>query len=168
MSTVLGASVRVVSLRAGNWQQAGRPRLPVRTQRAVYKPKTKTGFCGIVRAATETEKEEKKDAKVGEITKSLKESGVTRESAQEILTAWSDKVGHEISPDELRKILVGQSTRALALVFISTLLDAGAAYGAFVAGNFLGLGVEKYGVIAVIGQALAYAAAGGYLFQLFC
>ena len=114
---------------------------------------------GVVYASTDTEKEPKKE-EVKKIEEGLKESGVTRESAREILKAWSEKVGHEISPEELRKILVGQSSRAVAFVLISTLLDAGAAYGAFVAGNFFGSATESYGVLAVIGQALAYAAAG--------
>lgn len=112
---------------------------------------------------TSTEEEERKKALVGKIEKSLQESGLNREAAKIVLKSWSEAVGHEVTPEELRKILVGQSTKIIGLVLLSTLLDAGAAYGAFVAGGFLGLASEQYGVAAIIGQAIAYLLAGYYV-----
>lgn len=97
------------------------------------------------------------------IADELQKSGLTPEKAREIMKSWQDEVGHELSPEDLRKILVGQSQKALALVIFSTLLDAGAAYGAFAAGGFLGLASEDYGVAAIIGQAIAYLLAGYYV-----
>lgn len=97
------------------------------------------------------------------IADELQKSGLTPEKAREIIKSWQDEVGHELSPEDLRKILVGQSQKALALVIFSTLLDAGAAYGAFAAGGFLGLASEDYGVAAIIGQAIAYLLAGYYV-----
>lgn len=124
-----------------------------------------------VRAANTTEEEQRKKELVGKIEKSLKETGLDPQSAKLVLKNWSDTVGHEVTPEELRKILVGQSTRALILVFINTLFDAGAAYGAFQFGGFLGLATEQYGTAALIGQAIAYLLAGYYatgaVFDLF-
>ena len=97
------------------------------------------------------------------IADELKNSGLTPDKAREILKSWQEEVGHELTPEDLRKILVGQSQKALALVVVSTLLDAGAAYGAFAAGNFLGLASEDYGVAAIVGQAIAYLLAGYYV-----
>jgi len=117
-----------------------------------------------VHATKVTEEEErKKEELVDKIEKSLRESGMDAKAAQEVLKNWQNNVGHTVSPDDLRKVLRGQSTKAIALVAISTLLDAGAAYGAFVAGGFLGLASEQYGVAAIIGQALAYLLAGYYV-----
>jgi alpha-D-ribose 1-methylphosphonate 5-triphosphate synthase subunit PhnG len=106
---------------------------------------------------------DKTSSQAGKIKDGLEASGITREAAREILKRWSDQVGHEITPEDLRRILVGQSTRAVVLVLVSTLLDAGAAFGAFTAGNFLGVATEQYGIPAVIGQALAYGLAGYYV-----
>lgn len=97
------------------------------------------------------------------IADELQKSGLTPEKAREIMKSWQDEVGHELTPEDLRKILIGQSQKALALVMLSTLLDAGAAYGAFAAGGFLGLASEDYGVAAVVGQAVAYLLAGYYV-----
>lgn len=97
------------------------------------------------------------------IAEELQKSGLTPSRAKEIMESWQDEVGHELTPEDLRKILVGQSQKALALVIFSTVLDAGAAYGAFAAGGFLGLASEDYGVAAIVGQAIAYLLAGYYL-----
>ncbi|KAI8113161.1 hypothetical protein M9435_003166 [Picochlorum sp. BPE23] len=104
-----------------------------------------------------TEKDQEK------LKEQLESSGLTPEKAREILKTWQDDVGHRITPEDLRKILVGQSKKALALVLFSTVLDMGAAYGAFVAGGYLGLASEDYGIAAVIGQAIAYLLAGYYV-----
>jgi len=98
-----------------------------------------------------------------EIKSQLEKSGLTPEMAKELLKTWQIEVGHELTPEDLRKILVGQSTKALVLVIFSTLLDSGAAYGAFVAGNYLGIASADYGWPAVIGQAVAYILAGYYV-----
>lgn len=116
----------------------------------------------LIRAATKTEEEKKKEI-VGKIEKSLQESGLDKKAAQEILKTWQNQVGHEVSPEDLRKILVGKSTKILLLVLINTILDAGAAYGAFIAGGFLGIASEQYGAIALVGQAIAYLLAGYYV-----
>lgn len=117
----------------------------------------------VVRASSSTEKDERKKELVGQIKDSLKASGVGSEQAKVILKQWQEAVGHEITPDDLRKVLVGQSTKALLFIGVSTLLDAGAAYGSFTAGNFLGLASEQYGIAAIIGQAIAYLLAGYYV-----
>lgn len=98
-----------------------------------------------------------------EIKNQLEKSGLTPEMATELLELWQNEVGHELTPQDLRKILVGQSTKTLILVLFSTLLDSGAAYGAFVAGNYLGIASADYGWPAVIGQAVAYILAGYYV-----
>ena len=116
-----------------------------------------------VRAANGTKEEQRKKELIGQIEKSLKETGLDQKTAKAVLKGWSESVGHEITPEDLRKILVGQSTKAIILVLINTLFDAGAAYGAFVAGNFLGLATEQYGTPALIGQAIAYVLAGYYV-----
>jgi Ca2+-binding EF-hand superfamily protein len=108
------------------------------------------------------EAKRKKDL-VDKIEKSLKETGLNPQSAKQILDNWQNEVGREVlSPEDLRRILVGQSTRALGLVLVNTLLDCGAAYGAFTAGSFLGVASEQYGTAAIIGQAIAYLLAGYY------
>ena len=110
---------------------------------------------GIVRAREgETEKK---------IVEELKKGGLTPEKAREVLRAWQDEVGHELTPEDLRRILVGQSQKALTLVLFSTALDTAAAYGSFVAGGYLGLASSDYGTAAVIGQAVAYLLAGYYV-----
>lgn len=115
-----------------------------------------------IRAATKTEEEKRKEI-VGKIEKSLQDSGLDKKAAQEILKTWQNEVGHEVSPEDLRKILVGKSTKILLLVLINTVLDAGAAYGSFIAGGFLGIASEQYGAIALVGQAIAYLLAGYYV-----
>jgi hypothetical protein len=97
------------------------------------------------------------------IADQLLDSGLSPDKAREILKSWQEEVGHELTPEDLRKILVGQSQKALALVIFSTLLDVGAAYGAFAAGGFLGLASEDYGLAAIVGQAIAYLLAGYYV-----
>lgn len=57
---------------------------------------------------------------------------------------------------------MGQSTKIIGLVLFSTLIDIGAAYGSFTAGNFLGVSSIEYGIPAVIGQGIAYILAGYY------
>lgn len=106
------------------------------------------------------EKEEKLSS---EIQEQLAKVGLTPEKAEEVLEAWRDDVGHEVSSEDLRKILVGSSSRAIILVLINTLLDSGAAYGSFVAGGYLGLASQDFGWPAVVGQAVAYILAGYYV-----
>ena len=89
-------------------------------------------------------------------------SGMDKESAQQILKNWQVAVGHDVSPEDLRKILVGQSTQAIVFVIISTLFDAGASYTAFEFGDFLGVAAAQYGTAAVVAQAVAYLVAGYY------
>ena len=64
---------------------------------------------------------------VDQIQKSLKETGLDPTKAKMVLKNWQDEVGHEVSPEDLRRVLVGQSNRALALVLVNTLFDVGAA-----------------------------------------
>lgn len=101
----------------------------------------------------------------------MKESGLDSQSAKKILETWQSEVKRELTPEDLRRILVGQSTKALTLVLFSTLLDCGAAYGSFTAGTFLGAASEQYGTPAVIGQAIFFLLAGYYatgaVFDLF-
>lgn len=117
-----------------------------------------------VRAAADNKNNEDNEKKlVQEIEAAMKQTGLDPSNAQLLLKKWSSDIGHQVTKDDLRKILVGQSTRTLVLVFISTLLDLGAAYGAFTLGGFLDAAADKYGVAAVVGEAIAYLIAGYYV-----
>lgn len=116
----------------------------------------------VVRAS-KTEEEEKK--RITDIELSLKRSGLDKERAQQVLKAWRSASGDdskEITPEDLRKVLVKQGSKVSSLVVIQILLDIGAAYGAWVAGNFIGLAILDYGTPAVVLQAVAYFVAGYY------
>ena len=115
-----------------------------------------------VHASANMEDTKRKKELVDQIQKSLKETGLDPTKAKMVLKNWQDEVGHEVSPEDLRRVLVGQSNRALALVLVNTLFDVGAAYGSFTAGAFLGLASEQYGTPAIIGQAIAFLLAGYY------
>ncbi|KAL4522242.1 hypothetical protein Ndes2437B_g07978 [Nannochloris sp. 'desiccata'] len=115
-----------------------------------------------VQASANLEDAKRKKDLVDKIEKSLKDTGLDTQSAKKVLESWQNEVGHQVSPEDLRRILVGQSTRALTLVLVNTLLDCGAAYGSFTAGGFLGVASEQYGTPAIIGQAIAYLLAGYY------
>jgi hypothetical protein len=97
----------------------------------------------VVRATSTNDDNKKQKEIVDQIEQSLKATGLDAKGAKAVLDSWSTAVGHEVTSEDLRKILVGQSTKAIALVALSTLLDAGAAYSAFVAGGFLGLASEQ-------------------------
>jgi hypothetical protein len=115
-----------------------------------------------VQASANLEDTKRKKELVKKIEKSLKDTGLDTQSAKKVLESWGNEVGHQVSPEDLRRVLVGKSTRALALVLINTLLDCGAAYGSFIAGGFLGVASDQYGTAAIIGQAIAYLLAGYY------
>ena len=144
---------------------------------ALFSPRrpTRRPAPGRVSAASSTptppENETHKKEMIGKIEESLRASGMDAAAAKTVLKKWQDDIGHDISTDALRKLLVGQSTKAIALVAFSTLLDAGAAYGAFNFGGFLGQATEQYGFGASVLQAVAYLGAGWYatgaVFDLF-
>jgi len=116
----------------------------------------------FVQASSKLEDTKRKKNLVNKIEKSLIETGLDTQSANKVLKSWQNEVGDEVSPENLRHILVGQSTRALALVLINTLFDCGAAYGAFTAGGLLGVASDQYGTAAIIAQAIAFLLAGWY------
>lgn len=58
--------------------------------------------------------------------------------------------------------MVKQGAKFSGLALIQVFLDVGAAYGAFVGGNFLGEAVPQYGFGAVALQAIAYFLSGYY------
>jgi hypothetical protein len=131
------------------------------------------GLRHIAVQASNTNLEETKRKKelVDKIESSMKASGMTSDNAKQVLKLWQNEVGTKITPDELRRVLVGQSNRALTLVLISTVFDAGAAFGAFNFGNAVSLATEQYGTPAIIGSALLFLLAGYYatgaVFDLF-
>lgn len=115
-----------------------------------------------------TKEDEQK--KVEALEESLKKSGLDRERAQQVLAAWTAAVkgsgggdGKEVTPEDLRRVLVKQGGRFSLLVVIQILLDIGAAYGALVAGTFLGEAAQQGGGgLAVALQAFAYIVSGYY------
>lgn len=115
----------------------------------------------IVRARSSDEKSN--DTLSTEVKEQLLKSGLTPDKAKEILDAWQEEVGHELTPEDMRKILVGRSTKTLVLVLFSALLDLGAAYGSFVAGSYMDIAAKEYGWIAIVGQAVAFILAGYYV-----
>lgn len=122
----------------------------------------------IVRATKAPEEEEKK--KIQAFEESLKQSGLDKERAQKVLQAWQETVGSaggELTPEELRKVMVKQGAKFSGLALIQVFLDVGAAYGAFVGGNFLGEAVPQYGFGAVALQAIAYFLSGYYFIGAF-
>ncbi|PSC75550.1 calcium sensor EFh [Micractinium conductrix] len=122
-----------------------------------------------VRAQADGSEEEKR--KIAALEESLKQQGLDRQRAQQVLQAWREAAGggdgKEVTPEDLRKVLVKQGSKFSILVVIQVFLDLGAAYGAFYAGNFLGEGVEQYGVLAVGLQAIAYFLSGYYAIGAF-
>ncbi len=61
-----------------------------------------------------------------------------------------------------KQVMVKQGAKFSGLALIQVFLDLGAAYGAYVGGNFIGGGIPQYGLGAVALQALAYFLAGYY------
>jgi hypothetical protein len=96
--------------------------------------------------------------KASEIEATLLKSGMDRAAARSVLKSWQEAVGHELTPDDLRKLVLGSSGRAVAAAAVSTLLDAGAAVGAAYTGAALGAGVP--GLPGAIGQSLAFLVCG--------
>jgi hypothetical protein len=96
--------------------------------------------------------------KASEIEATLKKSGMDRAAARGVLKRWQEAVGHELTPDDLRRLVLGSSGRAVAAAAVSTLLDAGAAAGAAYTGAALGAGVP--GLPGAIGQSLAFLVCG--------
>lgn len=140
-------------------------------------PRRRSSFAPIVRAAQQQQQQdqEQKDKKlVTEIEDTLKKSGIDKQVAAEILKKWKEELaGNEtLSPENFRKIMSKQSSKAITFVIVQLLLDIGAAYGAFVAGNLLGdAATTGWGVAALFGQAISYFVAGyfasGAVFDLF-
>ncbi|PRW59367.1 calcium sensor EFh [Chlorella sorokiniana] len=121
----------------------------------------------LVRATKQDEEEKKK---IQALEESLKKSGIDRDAAQQVLKMWRENAsadGKEITPEDLRKVLVKQGSKLSMLVVIQVFLDLGAAYGALVAGNFLGEASLQYGVAAVALQAVAYFLSGYYAMGAF-
>lgn len=120
----------------------------------------------IVRATAQDEEKKKIQA----LEESLKKSGIDRDAAQQVLKMWRETAGtdgKDITPEDLRKVLVKQGSKLSLLVVIQIFLDLGAAYGALVAGNFLGEASLQYGVAAVALQAVAYFLSGYYAIGAF-
>lgn len=96
---------------------------------------------------------------------SLKRSGLNKERAQQVLKQWKETAGggsEDISAEQLRKVLVKEGTKFSALAVIQVFLDLGAAYGAWLGGNYLGMASEEYGSFAVALQAIAFFLSGYY------
>ncbi|KAI3439055.1 hypothetical protein D9Q98_001465 [Chlorella vulgaris] len=125
----------------------------------------------LVRALKEEDEQERK--KVLELEENLKKSGLDKGRAQQVLKLWqtAGSDGKEITPEELRKVLVKQGSKFSGLVLIQVILDIGAAYGAGQVGMFLGNQSEQFGLPAVLLQAVAYFFSGWYaigaVFDLF-
>ena len=104
---------------------------------------------------------------VTDIEDTLKKSGVDKKVATDILNKWKEMAGpnETLSPENFRKIMSKQSSKAITLVILQLLLDIGAAYGAFLAGNLLGDAAisQDWGVAATFGQAIAYFLSGYYV-----
>lgn len=109
----------------------------------------------LVRAAAGQDQQTK-------IKESLKQSGMDKAAAQKVIKQWREEVGHEVTPDQLRKVLVKQSTKALGFVVFSTVLDAASAYVAFSAGSYLSTATEQYGLLGAIFSTGAFLVAGWY------
>jgi hypothetical protein len=118
-----------------------------------------------VRAATGTDnKAGAKDKElVEQIGAGLKGGGMDRAAARAVLKQWQEAVGHEVTPDALRKILTGQSSKAVGFVLFSTLLDGASAYVAYNAAVYLSLAQPGLGGWAVAGQAATSLLCGYFL-----
>ena len=88
-------------------------------------------------------------------------------TAQKILNAWEGS-GLASDPDRLRKLMLSRSLRSAGAILFQALLDAGAAYGAFSWGVFLGPNAGSGGIGDFPGkgvlQALSFALAGYFAF----
>ncbi|KAL4860223.1 hypothetical protein ACK3TF_000410 [Chlorella vulgaris] len=157
-------------------QQAVSPARPARRVVLVRALKTSSGHLKpaspfATTAAQEEDEQERK--KVLELEENLKKSGLDKERAQQVLKLWqtAGSDGKEITPEELRKVLVKQGSKFSGLVLIQVILDIGAAYGAGQVGMFLGNQSEQFGLPAVLLQAVAYFFSGWYaigaVFDLF-
>ena len=96
----------------------------------------------------------------------LRTSGVDQAVAQRVLKAW-ESAGAAGDPDALRRVLVSRSFKSAATVLLQTLIDAGAAFGAFSWGLFLdtpaGAEVPLRGIV----QALSFALCGYFTISTF-
>jgi hypothetical protein len=55
--------------------------------------------CGGWRLQSESRKED-----VEQLKEELKKGGLTREVAEQVLEAWKKDAGHELTPDDMRKV----------------------------------------------------------------
>jgi hypothetical protein len=67
----------------------------------------------------------------------------------------------------LVQLLTKQSAIVSGYFFVQLLLELGAAYGCFVAGDFFGIATKDYGYWALAGQAGAYLLCGYYAAGVF-
>ncbi|GAB4816578.1 hypothetical protein N2152v2_003624 [Parachlorella kessleri] len=121
---------------------------------------------------SKSEEPKSRKQEVEQLKGELAKGGITKEVAKQVLDAWEGDSGHSLTPEDLRKVIVKSSTRFTGYVLVQVLLDAGAAYGAFLVGNMIGkamghkaridASVPQYGLPATILSALSYILAGYY------
>ncbi len=109
------------------------------------------------------QKDEEKQKLVGQIEESLKVSGLDAKTASALIKSWSELIGHEVTPEDLRKVLSQQSGSTAALGLLQIFFDLAAAFGAYAAGNTAGAAIEQLGGLSPVLQAVAYFLSGYYL-----
>lgn len=106
---------------------------------------------------------EKKD----KLVENFKKGGLDKETAKRVLQVWEESGAKD--SEGLKKLLVRRSLTSALTIVIQTVLDAGAAYGAYSLSGFLQIseGIPLNGILSFLAGVLGSYFAVGVLFDLF-